>query len=572
MFARPKCAPLALAAAIAASACTGKIGSTGGPGSATPPGGGPGAAGTGAPVGPSSMPSGPGTTAPPGPTGGQGNTFIDQSSTALARLTNAEYSQTVADLLGESPDAATRYRFPDDPRQHGFDNNVTLLQISNAHGDRYAAAAEAIAAATFSDATRRAKVMACDPAAGAACLTTTIKTLGRRLYRRPLTDAEVSSFASLAQMGANAADPYSGPKTILEAMLQSPHFLFRVQIGVPDAKRPGIVGLSGYELATRLSFLLLGTSPDDALLDQAGAGGLDTPAGVAKVVQSMMADPRARRGVRRFYDQWLPLTAVPGATATDLVEETHRFVDDVLWDTGKTIPDLLTAKYTFVNANLAKAYGLPAPAAGQTWQRADFAAGSTRAGLLTQGSLMAAGSHDGKPSSTKRGQMVREQLLCQDIPSPPPGVANTPPAAMGGETEQQTFARHTTDASCAVCHKLMDPIGWGLSGFDAAGVTRTKDNNGQTLNTAGRVEGMTPPEFNGPVELGQKVATAPGFKSCFARQLFRYVYGRAETVTDNAGITELEGAFTTAGWDLAKGLTAMAVSDGLRYRNKGDAP
>jgi hypothetical protein len=518
------------------------------------------------------MPSGPGTTAPPGPQGGVNNTFIDQSSPALARLTNVEYSQAVADLLGEAPDAATRYRFPDDPRQHGFDNNVTLLQISTAHGDRYASAAEAMAAATFNDPGRRAKVISCDPATGATCLTPTIKTLGRRLYRRPLTDAEVSSFASLAMAGANAADPYSGPKTVLEAMLQSPHFLYRVQIGVADAKRAGIVGLSGYELATRLSFLLLGTTPDDALLDQAGAGGLDTPAGVAKVVQTMMADPRARRGVRRFYDQWLPLTGVPGATAVDLVEETHRYVDDVLWDSGKTVPDLLTGKYTFVNAALAKVYGLPAPPAGTTWQRADFPANSTRAGLLTQGSLMAAGSRDGKPSNTRRGQMVREQLLCQDIPTPPPGVANSPPAAMAGENEQQTFARHTTDASCAVCHKLMDPIGWGLSGFDAAGVARTKDNNGQTLNTAGRVEGMTPPEFSGPVELGAKLAAAPQFKACFARQLFRYVYGRVETATDDAGITELQGAFTTAGWDLAKGLTAMAVSDGLRYRNKGDAP
>src|SRR5262249_10207642 len=156
------------------------------------------------------------------------------------------------------------------PRQHGFDNNVTLLQVSTAHEDRFAAAAEAIAAATFADPARRAMVIGCDPATNAGCLTTMIKQIGRRLYRRPLTDAEVSSFTSLAQMGAIATDPYSGPKTALEAMLQSPHFLYRVQIGVADAKRAGLVGLTGYELATRLSFLLLGTTPDDALLDMAG--------------------------------------------------------------------------------------------------------------------------------------------------------------------------------------------------------------------------------------------------------------------------------------------------------------
>jgi hypothetical protein len=235
------------------------------------------------------------------------------------------------------------------------------------------------------------------------------------------------------------------------------------------------------------------------------------------------------------------------------------------------VPDILTARYTFVNANLAMLYGYTAPAAG-TWQKVAFDAGSTRAGVLTQGSILAAGSHNGTVSNTRRGQMVREQLLCQDIPAPPPGVnANLPPPTPG-ESEQQTFARHTTDASCAACHTLMDPIGWGLSGFDAAGVVRTVDSNGQPISTQGQVNGLTPPGFNGPIELGQKLAAAPEFKGCFARQLFRYVYGRVETTNDEAGITELAGAFTTASWDLRGGLTALVASDGFRYRNRGDAP
>jgi hypothetical protein len=412
-----------------------------------------------------------------------------------------------------------------------------------------------------------------------------ISKVGRRLFRRPLTSDETTGYTSLAQAGAIASDPDSGPATVIEAMLQSPYFLYRVQLGVPDPKRAGIVGLSGFELATRLSFLLLGTTPTDALLDQAASGALDTPAGAGAVVKQMLADPLARRGVKRFYEQWLPLDEVSGPTAdaervphmgdtalaADLVEETSRFVDDVLWDSGGTVPDILTSRYTFVNANLAKLYSLPAPAAG-TWQKVTFDASSTRAGVLTQGSILAAGSHNGTTSNTRRGQMVREQLLCQDIPAPPPGVnANLPPPTPG-ETEQQTFARHTTDASCASCHNLMDPIGWGLSGFDAAGAARTKDSNGQPISTAGKINGMTPPDFNGPVELGQKLAASPDFKACFARQLFRYVYGRVETSADEQGITELAGVFTTAKWDLRGGLAALAGSDGFRYRNKGDAP
>ena len=555
--------------------CTGKIGApgaSGSPGTTTGPGG------------PGSM-TGPGTTAPPGPTGGPGNSFIDQDSPALERLTNVEYSRTVTDVLGEPPDAATRYSFPSDPTQHGFDDNVVLLQISSTHAGLYATAAETIATATLADPTRRALAASCDLTTGSACLQTMITQLGRRLYRRPLTADEVTGFTALAQTGAVASDPYSGAATVIEAMLESPHFLYRVQLGVPDPKRTGIVGLSGFELATRLSFLLLGTTPTNALLDEAQGGMLDTSTGAGQVVKQMLADPLARQGVKRFYAQWLPLNEVSGPTAdseriphmgdtalaADLVEETSRFVDDVFWDAGGTVPDILTSRYTFVNANLATLYGMPAPAAG-AWQKVTFDATSTRAGFLTQGSMMAAGSHNDTPSNTRRGQMVREQLLCQDIPAPPPGVnANLPPP-QPNETEQQTFARHTTDASCATCHTLMDPIGWGLSGFDAAGVVRTKDSNGQPLSVKGQIVGMTPPDFNGPIELGQKLAAAPEFKACFARQLFRYVYGRVETANDEAGITELQGAFTTASWDVRGGLTALVSSDGFRYRNRGDAP
>jgi hypothetical protein len=570
-------AAIGWAVAISCVACTGKVRAPGGSSAS-------GAAGTGtAPTGTGG--TGPGTTPPPGPSGGPGNSFIDQDSPALERLTNVEYSRTVTDVLGEPLDAATRYSFPADPTQHGFDNNVVLLQISPTHADRYATAAETIATATLADPARRALLAACDLSTGGACLQTMTKQVGRRLFRRPLTADELSGYTSLASAGAIASDPLSGPATVLEAMLQSPHFLYRVQLGAADPKRVGIVGLTGFELATRLSFLLLGTTPSDALLDQAQNGGLDTAAGAGGVVKQMLADPPARRGVKRFYEQWLPLDEISGPTAdsgrvphigdtalaADLVEETSRFVDDVFWDSGGTVPDILTARYTFVNANLAKVYGLAAPAAG-VWQKVTFDAGSTRAGFLTQGSVMAAGSHSDVPSNTRRGQMVREQLLCQDIPSPPPGVnANVPPA-QPGESEQATFARHTTDASCAACHTLMDPIGWGLSGFDAAGAVRTKDSNGQPLSVKGQVNGMTPPDFNGPVELGQKVAASPEFKTCFARQLFRYVYGRVETTGDASGITELEGAFTTASWDLRGGLTALVGSDGFRYRNRGDAP
>ena len=559
--------------------CSAKSGSAGG-------GSTPGLAAGGSPSGgsPSSgSPSGGGGPPPAPPTG---TSFIDPVASGLSRLTNFEYSQTVTDVLGEPPDAATRYAFPSDPKEHGFDNNINLLHISPKHGDRFAAAAEGIAAATFAAPARRAMILACDPAADAMCLRTYIQRLGRRLYRRQVTAAETDSLVKLAtSLTPDAADPFLGPRTVLEAMLQSPYFLFHVELGVPDAQRAGVVGLDGFELATRLSYFLLGTTPDDALLDQAQSGTLSNAGGVTMIVQQMLSDQRVRGGVKRFYGQWLPMTLISGPTAdgdriphgdtalaADMVEETRRFVDDVFWDSGGTVLDLLTAKYTFVNASLAKIYGLPAPALPQVWQRVDFPAGMPRAGLLTQGTNLAAGSHGIRPSTTRRGQMVREQLLCQDVPPPPPGVNATVPPAVPGETEQQTFIRHTTDPTCASCHNLMDPIGLGLSGFDETGAVRTKDSNGQPVSVQGRVVGLTPPEFNGPIELAQKLAGSAEFKTCFARQLFRYVYGRVEVDQDMAGIAELEQSFAGSGWQFPKGVSALVQSAGFRYRNKGDAP
>jgi Protein of unknown function (DUF1592)/Protein of unknown function (DUF1588)/Protein of unknown function (DUF1587)/Protein of unknown function (DUF1595) len=565
-----------LVCAVGAGCSSGSARSTG---SSTGAANSPGTGGTGMA---NSGPGGSGASTPPGPMGGVGNTFIDQVSTALVRLTNTEYSQTVTDLVGEPPNAAARYQFPDDSQEHGFDNNVALLHVSPVHADKYATAAETIAAATFAAPDRRARVLTCDPATGgAACLNTFVRAMGRRAFRHVLSDAEVNPLIALATAAASMTDPTSGPKIALTAMLQAPAFLYRVQVGVADPSRPGIVGLDGFEMATRLSYFLFGTTPDDALLDKAAAGSLSTPDGVKGIVQQMLTDPRSRLGIKRFYSQWLPLSLISGPTAqadrlphgdpvlaTTMAEETSRFVDNVLWN-GGTVLDLLTAPYTFVEATLAKNYGMPAVTG---WTRVDFPAGSPRLGILTQGTFLAAGSHGTRPSNTRRGQMVREQLLCQTIPPPPPGVNAVIPNPMPGETERQTFARHTTDAACAGCHVRMDPIGFGLSGFDEIGAVRTVDTNGQPISVAGSITGMMPPDFNGPVELAKKVAASPEYRACFATELFRYVFARTEAAQDTIGITELQGGFESAKWDFGKGVSSLVLSDGFRYRNKGDAP
>jgi hypothetical protein len=561
---------LALAACIAG--CSGNIGSGGGN---------PGKTGSAGPTG---------STVSPGGTGGAtgvpnqsmpSSPYLDSLSNALWRLTNAEYSQTVSDLLGEPADAAVRYSFPTDSLDHGFDNNVSLLQIATAHATQYAVAADAIVKAVFLSPTRQAKVVGCDVSM-TSCLQTYIRALGRRMYRRPLSDQEVMGYATLAAGAVDPTNPTAPFQIVLQGMLQSPYFLFRVSLGASPPNQSTIVGLNGFELATRLSYLLWGTTPDDALLDQAQGGALDTPGGVAGVVQQMLMDPRSRNGTKSFYERWLPLRLIAGpaadtdripngdtALATAMVQETSLFVDSVLWG-GQPVANLLTAPYTFVNAQLAAIYQVPPPATG--WQRINFPAGSSRAGVLTQGTLLAAGSHGTKISITRRGQLIREQLLCQDIPSPPPGVnANVPPP-QPGETELQTIARHKTDPKCSSCHNLMDPLGIALSGFDQTGAARTKDSNGQPISTQGQLVGLTPPDFNGPVELAQKIASSTLFTDCVVRQLFRYSYGRSDDATDANGLTQMTTSFVTGNWDFIKGLTALVTSDAFRYRSKGDAP
>ena len=542
-------------------ACSGAIGTNDGTSPGTP-GAGPGAV-PGAPGGPGAPGAGAGV-----------DERVDPGPTLMRRLTNAEYARTVTDLLGEPAGADQRLQLPDDPHTSGFDNNAEVETISNVHADRYSQGAETLARAVLSTPARRTSVFGCDPSTGATCLQTFIQRFGRRLYRRPLSADEVSGYLKLAA-AADPATPDAGPSAVLQAMLRSPHFLFRIELGRSDPKRPGLLRLTGFEVATRLAYLLWGTTPDDPLLDAAQRGDLDTPAGLDAVAARMLADPRARPAVNRFYTQWLQVTDLAGtqidstkfkmwngALASAMAEESARFVDSIIWNAepgGASLRNLLSARYTFVNGPLAALYGLPA--GDNSWRRVDFADNVPRIGILTNPSVLTLTSHSDGISPTKRGLYVREVLLCQDIPQPPPGVdANLPPAK-AGETERERFARHTTDATCAGCHTMMDPVGWGLSQFDAIGALRP-----DAVDVAGRIEGFTPPEFTGPLELARRVSDSPEFAACVGTSLYRFAYGLRENGMHAAPVAQVQRAFRDTGFNFGKTLLALVHTDAFRYR------
>jgi len=542
--------------------CNGVIGSAEGPGGGASsnsgrPGTGPGSRGTGSSV---------------SCTAGQ----IDPGPTFLRRLTNQEYQETAALLLGDGVDPVSA-DFPPDLSAKGFSNNSESIPISSLHVERYQQAAEQLAMQVVSDPARRAKVIGCDPASGGVtCLTSFITSFGQRMFRRPLRPEESQAFLALAQQASADPDPLAGARLVIEAALQSPSFLFRVEEGSPDPARPDRIKLSGFEIATRLSMLLLGHAPSDALLAAAAGGKLDTPDGISSQAESMIATGAAASAVRSFYTQWLHLQQLDGVQrdatknpgwSEDLraamKEETTRFVEDFLWNKDADVLDLLSAKQTFVNSTMGKFYGV---AASGDWSKVALPA--TRVGLLTQASILTITAKNEAATMIQRGKYVRDAVLCDPTPPPPPNVP--PLMTETGTSAQDQLNQHLKDPVCASCHKNLDPLGKGFARFDAIGAYRTTDANGVAIAQAGVLNGFDNPDFDGPIELASRLRQAPEVPACMVKQLFRYTFGRSEIEVDQCTLAALGAAFDGSKHSFEKLLVAVVGSEAFRYRSKTD--
>ncbi|HZI13034.1 MAG TPA: DUF1592 domain-containing protein, partial [Myxococcus sp.] len=332
------------------------------------------------------------------------------------------------------------------------------------------------------------------------------------------------------------------------------------------------------ELASRLSFLLLGRPPDDALLDLAASGGLDTAEGVANAARGLLAasPQQARDAMRTFYTQWLSLQRLDTAQRTPerypawspqlrdaMREEVYRVFDHFIWEGQRDFLGVLTARHTYVNPVLAGFYGLTPPSP-TGWGEVRLEEGGPRSGLLTMaGLLTVTADHEGV-APILRGKFVRMQLLCRP---PPPVPDNVPtfPEAVPGESDRERLARHRKDPSCSGCHNLMDPIGFGLEQYDAIGAFRQKDSQGHTLTAEGAVYGMDPPEFRGPAELGQRLRASPDTSACVVKQVFRWATGRYEQQADECTLEALTRSFRSSGNDLPALLVSLTASDAFRY-------
>ena len=466
----------------------------------------------------------------------------------LRRLTHSQYNNTVRDLLGDRTSPADQ--FPQDDYVNGFTDQYESENLSPILEEGYVDAAEHLAANAFRNGDTN-HLIPCAPSV--ACRTAFVKDFGRKAFRRPLDEQEIRRYVALFDREQGFT---KGAQLVVEAMLQSPNFLFRLDATPRPSLRP-------YATASRLSYTLWDTMPDAALLAAAARGDLNTSDGVSRIAQGMLKDPRAHQALDTFVSQWLRFDRMLTATrdrrrypqytretAVAMTQEALYFIGDLVWN-NKNFMDAFTANYGFVNADLALIYGVPAPA--HEFDRVTFPASSERAGLLGQALFLSLTSKPEDASLTGRGLFVREQFLCQHVPPPPPGVNTNLPASTEAhpQTNRDRMSEHTTNPTCASCHRLIDPIGYGLEKFDAVGARReefklTFFNMGHggggrrtppksvmlPIDTKGSVVGVAQSDFSSPKELGAVLAASAQCQQCVVKQYFRYAMGRMETPAD----------------------------------------
>lgn len=507
----------------------------------------------------------------------------------LRRLTHSQYNHTVRDLLGDRTEPASA--FPPEDFVHGFRNQIEAQGISPLQAEAYSLAAAKLARSAFLGGDRNGLVP-CRPQSydDAACRLRFIREFGRRAFRRPLAEEEVRRYEQLFQSGARRTQEFlKGAEIVVEAMLQSPNFLFIADYG-PSSP------WYGYANASRLAYLLWDTMPDEALLEEAARGGLRTAAQIEQAARRMLGDQRARQAAGEFLSQWMRFDRVRTAVrdrrlyrqftaelAAAMIEETKRLFDHLVFGDANFM-EFFTARYSFLNSDLARLYELPVPA--EEFGRVDFPPDSPRAGILGQALFHTLTSKPEETSPTERGLFIREHFLCQEVPPPPPGVnANLPPLSDERPmTNRERLAAHLTSPGCASCHRLIDPIGFGLERFDAIGryrdkqtlviePTRDEQQKGRKkqateykleIDTSGMVAGIPDSAFSSPRELGAILARTPACQKCVVKQYFRYAFGRQETPADEAAIERAFEAFRGSGFRFRELILSLVTSEAFR--------
>jgi Protein of unknown function (DUF1592)/Protein of unknown function (DUF1588)/Protein of unknown function (DUF1595) len=496
------------------------------------------------------------------------------TSAARVRLISQEqYFNTLTYVFG--PDIAIAAHFAPFRRTDGLlEVGAASAGVTSGQMQEFQRAAGAVAQKVVSP-ERRDFLIPCTPrhdnAADKSCARKFLIPVGRLMYRRPLTrDEQARVVDEAGQAADHLKDFYAGLSVALEGLLISPETLFIIDKSEPDPKQAGQRRLDSYSVASRLSFFLWNAAPDDALLKLAEHGDLQTEPGKAKVVDRMLASPRLETGVRAFFDDMLGFDdfavlskdpdiypAFVGDTAQDAREQTLRIIVDHLLVKNEDYRDLFTTREIFISPSLATLYGVPAPPG---WTPYTIPAGNVRVGLLTQIAFLAAQAHPGRSSATLRGKALRELLLCQQVPRPPPNVdfslIEDPKSVL--RTARERLTAHRANPVCAGCHKITDPIGLALENFDGAGQFRATER-GAPIDTSGSLDGKT---YGDALGLANAVHDNPGIPACLVKRAYGYgVGGPVKTdVNDKAVLKYFDARFADEGYRLPQLLRTIALS------------
>lgn len=497
--------------------------------------------------------------------------MIAAANPGFRRLNEVQYARAIEQAFG--PGLKIPGRFEPPLREQG------LLAIGAAHVTVTASgfeqyemrgrqiAAEAVAGSRMA--------MPCAPSAAAfdaACARQVLSRYGRLLYRRPLSEAEATALVSLAETAARKSGSYAkGIEVGLSRLLVSPHFIFRVERADASGQ------LDDWSLATRISFLLWDAPPDEALLDAAARGDLRDPARRETLVNAMIASPRFEQGVRAFffdmfgYEQFSGLVkdqAIYPKFNSELVkdaqEQTLRTLVDLLVINRGDYRDIFATRKTFMNRNLAALYRVPVSAqAVDGWAPYTFPEKEPRAGIMSLAAfLMLDPTHEGKSSPTIRGKTVREQLLCQPVPPPPPNVNfsivqdDTNPLY---QTARQRLVAHRESPVCAGCHKITDPIGLSLENYDGTGAWRTHEKTA-LIDASGSFDGKP---YTGLLGLTSLLRESPDVPACMVQRVFEYGVGREAKGGDAKWLEFASGRFAAQGYRVPDLMRLLATSKAL---------
>ncbi|HEY4369660.1 MAG TPA: DUF1592 domain-containing protein [Steroidobacteraceae bacterium] len=500
----------------------------------------------------------------------------------VSLVTTEQYLNSLHYVFG--PGIELQIQFPPFERTEGLlATGAAIAGISSSQLEQFQGGGATVAAQVV-DPEHRDFSIPCKPAAedaaDDACATQFLSKVGRLLYRRPLTDAELAVFVGSAGSGAKSLkDFYAGLEAALEAMLFSPEVLFVVERAEPDPEHPGRQRLDAYSLASRLSYFLWDSSPDDELLTAAASGELQTKKGRARAVSRMLASPRLADGMRAFFDDMFEFNAFrtvakdstiypdyTSVTAEAAREQTLRTVINHLIVEKKDYRDLFTTRSSFMTPALAILHETPA---APGWTPYTLPPDSPRMGLLTQISFLSLHAHPGRSSPTLRGKALREVLLCQHVPDPPANVdfsiVNNPDSHY--PTQRDRVKAHSQNATCAGCHRIMDPIGLALENFDGEGSFRTQEN-GVPIDASGELDGV---KYKDAVGLAHALHDNANLPRCLVQRAFSYGVGAAAAKDDRAFLTYLNERFTAEGYRLQDLLESIVLSDAFSRIKQTDS-